>query len=55
MTHDLEEAESDTVQENIDKVVVCDLGIDIESTNIIHTFWCSTCQSEVPDLVKSSA
>ena len=50
---DLVEARSGTVQNNIIKFIVCHLGIDIESINIIQVFSNSTCLFEITDLVQS--
>ena len=54
MCHGLAEARSDTIQDNIDEVMVSHLGIDIESIDIIQVFLDSTCLFEIADLVKSN-
>ena len=53
MCHGLAEARRDTVQDDIDEVVVRHLGIDIESIDIIQVFLYSTCLFEITYLVKS--
>ena len=53
MCHRLVEASSNTVQDDIDQVMVSHLGIDIKSINIIAVVLDSTCLFEITDLVKS--
>ena len=53
MCHGLGEAKRDTVQDDIDEVMVSHLGIDIESIDIIQVFLDSTCLVGIPNLVKS--
>ena len=53
MCHGLAEARGDTVQDDIDEVMVSYLGIDIESIDIIQVFLDSTCLLEITYLVKS--
>ena len=53
MCYGLAEARGDTVQDNVDEVVICHLGIDIESIDIIQVFLDSTCLFEITALVKS--
>ena len=53
MHHGLAEARGDTVQDDIDEVMVSPLDIDIESINIIQVFLESTCLFEITCLVKS--
>ena len=44
---------SDAVQDDIDEVVVCLLGIDIESIDMVQVFLNSNCFFEIADFVKS--
>ena len=53
MCHGLAEARGDTVQDDVDQVVVSHLGIDIQSINILQEFMDSTCLFQITDLVKS--
>ena len=53
MCHGLAEAKDDTVQDDVDQVVVGHLSIDIKSIDIIQVFLDSTCLFEVTDFVKS--
>ena len=53
MCHGLTEARGDTVQDNVDQVVVGHLSIDIKSIDIIQEFLESTFLFEVTYLVKS--
>ena len=53
MCHGLREARGDTSQDDIDEMVVCQLGIDIESIDIIPVFLHRTYLLEITDLVKS--
>ena len=53
MCHGLAEARGDTVQDDIDQVVVCYLSIDIKSIDIIQIFLDSPYLFEVKCLVKS--
>ena len=54
MSHSLAETRGDTVQDDVDKVMVSHLGMDIESIDIVHVFLHSTCLLEITDFVKSS-
>ena len=54
MCHGLAEARGDTVQADIDEVMVGHLGVDIECINIVQVFRHSTCLREIIDLVKSA-
>ena len=45
--HSLAEARDDNVQDNVDKVVVCHFGIDIESMDIIQVSLDNTCFLEI--------
>ena len=49
----LVEGRSDTVQDDVEKVVVCHLVIDIPYLHIIQLSLHRTCQSEITDLVKN--
>ena len=51
--HGLVEARSDIVQDDIDLMVVCYLGIEIESIDIVQVFLHYTCLFEITNLVKS--
>ena len=51
--HSLAEARGDTIQDDIDQVVVGQLGIDIVPINIVPVFLDGTCLLEIPDLIKS--
>ena len=51
--HGLVEARDNTIQDNVDEVVVSHLGIDIESIDIVQVFLHSTCLLEIIDLIKS--
>ena len=53
MCHGLAQARSDTIQDDIDEVMVSHLSIDSESINIIQLFLDSTCLFEITYLVKS--
>ena len=53
MCHSLTEASGDTVQDDIDKVMVCHLDIDIESINILQKFLNRTYLPEISDFVKA--
>ena len=53
MCHGLAEARGDTVQDDINKMMVSHLGIDIKSINIVQVFLDSTCLLEITDLNKS--
>lgn len=41
--YSLAEAKGDNILDNVDVVVVCYFGTDIESINIVHVFLDSTC------------
>ena len=49
--HSLGQARADTVQNDIDQVVVCHLGIDIKSVNIVQVLLDSTCLFEISYLI----
>ena len=51
--HGLAESWVDSIQDEIDYIVVCYLSIDIKSINIFHVFLNTTCFFEITDLVKS--
>ena len=51
--HNLLEMRGDSVQDNFNNIIVCHLGIDIESINIIHVFLDSTCLFEIMELVEN--
>ena len=53
VSHALVQARGDTVLDDIDKVMVTHLGIDIESIDIVQLFLHSTCLLKITDLVKS--
>ena len=53
MCYGLAEARGNTVQDDVDQVVVGHLSIDMKSINIIQVFLDSTCLFEVSYLVKS--
>ena len=53
MCHGLAQARRDTIPDDGDKVVICHLGIDIESIDIVQLFLHSTCLLKITDLVKS--
>ena len=53
MRHGLAEARGDSVQDDINEVMVGQLGIDIESIDIIQVFLHSTCLFEITYLRKS--
>ena len=52
MCYSLVELRSNTVQHDIDNVVICYLGIDIESVNIIYILLCSTCLARISNLIR---
>ena len=54
MCHGLAEARGDTVQADIDEVMVGHLGVDIECINIVQVFLDSTCLFEITNLIKGS-
>ena len=54
MCHSLAEARGDTVQDDIDEMMVTHLGIDIESIDIMQVFLDSTCLFEIVDHIKST-
>ena len=45
---------SDTIQVDVDKVMVSHLGIDIESIDVVRVFLDSTCLLPITDLVETS-
>ena len=51
--HGLAEARGNTVQNDVDEVMVSYLGVDIASIDIVQLFLHSTCLFEITDLVKS--
>ena len=53
MCHGLAEARCDTVQDDVNEVMVSHLRIDIESIDIIQVFLHSTCLLEITNLVES--
>ena len=53
MRYGLAKARSDTVQDDIDEVIVSHVGIDIEPIDVIWVFLHSTCLFEITYLVKS--
>ena len=53
MCHGLAEARCDTIQDDVDEVMVHHLSIDIESIDIIQVFLDSTYLLEITNLVKS--
>ena len=53
MYYGLVETKDNTIQEDVDKVVVYHSGIDIESINILQVFLDSTCSFEITYLVES--
>ena len=53
MCHGLAEARGDTVEDDINEVMVSHLGVGIESIDIIQVFLDSTWLFEIADLVKS--
>ena len=53
MCHGQVMSSSDTIQVDVDKVMVSHLGIDIESIYIIHVFLDGTCLFEITYLIKS--
>ena len=53
VSHGLAEARGDTIQDDINEVMVGHLGIDIKSIDIIQVFLDSTCLFEITYLVKS--
>ena len=53
MCHGLAEARGDTVQDDIDEVIVHNLGTEIESIVVIEVFLNRTCLFEISDLVTS--
>ena len=53
MYHGLAEARGDTVQDDIDEVMVSHFGIDIQSIDVIQVFLDSTCLFEITYLIKS--
>ena len=48
------EARGHTIQDYVDEMVICYLGIDIESIDIVQVFLYSTCLFEITDPVTSS-
>ena len=53
MCYGLAEARSDTVQDDVDQMMIRQLDIDIESIDIVQVFLHSTCLLEIPDFIKS--
>ena len=53
MCHGLAETRSDTVQDDVNELVICHLGTHIESIDIIQVFLHSTCVLEITYVVKS--
>ena len=53
MSHGLAEVGGDTIYDNVDEKVACDLGVDIESINIVPVFLHTTCVLAITDLGKS--
>ena len=53
MRYGLAEGRGDTVQDDIDQVMISHLGIDIKSIDIVQVFLDSTCLFEITELVKS--
>ena len=51
--YSLAEARGDTLQEDVDWVVVSHLGTDIESSNILQVLLDSTGLLDIPNLIKS--
>ena len=51
--HGLTEAWSDTIQDDINEVMVSHLAIDIESIDIIQVFLDSSCLFEIADLTNA--
>ena len=49
----LAKARGDTIQDDVQKVMVCYLGIDIKSIDIIQVFLNSIYLPEIADLVES--
>ena len=54
MCHGLAEVRGDAVQDDVDKVVICHLGLDIESIDIIQVFLDCICLFEITYFNKSS-
>ena len=53
MRQGLAVASGDTVEDDVDEVVVGHLGIDIESINIVQVIRHSSCLLKIADLLKS--
>ena len=53
MRYGLAEGRGDTVQDDIDQVMISHLGIDIKSIDIVQVFLDSTCLFEISNLIKS--
>ena len=53
MCYGLAETRGDTVQDDVDEVLVSHLGVDIESMDMIQVFLHITCLLEITNLVKS--
>ena len=51
--HSLGEVRRNTVQDKVNEVVICYLGIDIESINIVQVFLNSTCLFKITNLIES--
>ena len=52
MCHGLAQAWGDTIQDDINKVVIYHLGMYIESIDIIWVFLDSMCLPEITDLIE---
>ena len=52
VSHGLAQVRSYTIQDNVNKIVVCHLATDIESIIIFLVLLDDTCLSEITDLVK---
>ena len=53
MCHSLTKVKADTIQDEIDQVMIHNFEVDIESIDIIQVFLDSTCILEITDLVVS--
>ena len=53
MCYSLTELRGDTIQDDINEVMVSHLGIDIESIDDVHVFLDSPCVLEITDLIQS--
>ena len=52
MCHGLAEASGDTIQNDIDKVLLSHINIDIKSIDIIQVFLNSTCLTKIIDFIE---